>query len=84
VDELFLRDILWTDDACFMHARVFNAHNSHLWALGIVTLSLNMGIKSVSASVFELELFKTLSWNPVYYLTGSMFSDTMIFWNLFC
>jgi hypothetical protein len=31
-DELFLHNILWTDEACFMREGVFNVHNSHLWA----------------------------------------------------
>jgi hypothetical protein len=30
-DELFLHNILWTDEACFTREGVFNVHNSHLW-----------------------------------------------------
>jgi hypothetical protein len=32
VDELFLHNILWTDEVCFTHEGVFNVHNSYLWA----------------------------------------------------
>jgi hypothetical protein len=31
-DELFLHNILRTDEACFSREGVFNVHNSHLWA----------------------------------------------------
>jgi hypothetical protein len=30
-DELFLRNSLWTDEACFTREGVLNVHNSHLW-----------------------------------------------------
>jgi hypothetical protein len=31
-DELFLHNILWTDEACFTREGVFNIHNSDFWA----------------------------------------------------
>jgi hypothetical protein len=31
-DELFLHNILWTDEACLTREGVFKAHISHLWA----------------------------------------------------
>jgi hypothetical protein len=31
-EELFLHNILWTDEACFAHESVFNVHSSHLQA----------------------------------------------------
>jgi hypothetical protein len=31
-DELFLHNILWSDEACFTREGVFNVHNSHVWA----------------------------------------------------
>jgi hypothetical protein len=31
-DEVFLHNILWTDETCFTHEGVFNVHNSHFWA----------------------------------------------------
>jgi hypothetical protein len=31
-DELFLHNILWTDEACFIREGVFNIHNSDFWA----------------------------------------------------
>jgi hypothetical protein len=31
-DELFLHNVLWTDEAYFTREGVFNVHNSYLWA----------------------------------------------------
>jgi hypothetical protein len=49
----------------------------------IPMLSANVGIKSGSASAFELVSSGTLSWAPICYLTGWLLNYIVIFWKLF-
>jgi hypothetical protein len=69
-DELFLHNILWTDEACFTREGVFNVHNSHLWTRDNPHVIRERGIKSISAPAFGLVMSGTLSWAPICYLIG--------------
>jgi hypothetical protein len=51
-DELFLHNILWTDESCFTFERVFSVRNNNLWAQDNAHAAANLGIKSSSASMF--------------------------------
>jgi hypothetical protein len=55
-----LRNILWTEEACYSCENVFTVH---LWVGVICLLSMNMGIKSVSVSAFGLESPVKWSWD---------------------
>jgi hypothetical protein len=46
----------------------------------MLMLSENVGVRSASASTFGLESSETLSWDPVFYLTGWVLHDILIFW----
>jgi hypothetical protein len=71
------------DRCIFLHMRVCSLSTTVTSANGIIlSLSVNLGIKSASELAFPLESSGILPWAPICYLTGWLLNDIMISWKL--
>jgi hypothetical protein len=82
-DELFLHNILWTDNVCCTREGVFNIHNSHLWAwYNPHAICEHKYHVCVCVSVWA-GIIGDFVWAPMCYLRGLLPNNIIIFLKLF-